>query len=334
MEQPRYFRGMRYLITGLVTFVVTCCFAQAKTIRPEPHWNYLDKRMVTTVGSVKMTIADTTVMESSTKSAYTITVSDMRKDHYVLTTRVDQTDNVIGDLEMQVSALPQVQRDSVMRRMREVMSAIYDPLLKMEFRFKVDRTGKAIELMDKEKNDEGIRASMMEGVKTMMSLAREDKRHTAQEVEAKLDHVLDSLSSSFAQVQVNYMNLMLEPYAYEFPVTGSTRQQAMITDVDAPMVDRFGPLPGSVEIGLDELSEKVIVARTITTYDPAALRTAALASDQKVDRKVKDISLVEESVYIIDRASGWITRVTKEVRMRMDTLRLLVHSTSELAPVR
>jgi hypothetical protein len=325
---------MRYLLTGLTALVATFCVAQVKTIRPEPHWNYLDKRLVTTVGSMKMTMADTTVMESSSKSAYTIAVSDMRKDHYVLTTRVDEADNMVGDLEMQVSALPQVQRDSVMHRMREVLSAIYDPLLKMEFRFKVDRTGKAIELLDEGKNEEEIRSAMMDGVKKMLSLAREDKRHTEQEVEAKMNHLLDSLSGSFSQVQVNNMNLMLEPYAFDFPVTGSSRQQAMITDVNAPMLDRFGALPGIMELGLDELSDRTIVARIVTTYDQAALRAAIMKDDPNAGKKLKDLSLVEESVYTIDRATGWLSRETKEIRLRMDTLRLVVHSASDLVPVR
>jgi hypothetical protein len=290
--------------------------------------------MVTTVGSVKMTMADTTVMESTSKSVYTIAVSDMRKDHYVLTIRVDETDDMVGDLETQVSGLPQVQRDSVMDRMREVLSAIYDPLVKMEFRFKVDRTGKAIELLDQAKNEEEMRSAMMEGVKQMLSLARVDKRHTEQEVETKMNHLLDSLSGSFSEVQVNNMNLMLEPYAFEFPVTGSSRQQAMITDVDAPMLDRFGALPGILELGLDELSDRTMVARIVTTYDQAALRAAMLKDDPKAGTKLKELSLVEESVYTIDRATGWLTRETKEIRLRMDSLRMVVHSSADLAPVR
>jgi hypothetical protein len=325
---------MRHLFTGLTFLAVTCCLAQVKTIRPEPHWNYLDKRMVTTVGTLKMTIADTTVMESSSKSAYTIAVSDMRKDHYVLTTRVDETDDLIGDLRTQVSGLPQVQRDSVMRRMREVLSAIYEPLMKLEFRFKVDRTGKATELLDEARNQEEIRTAMMDGVKQMLSLAREDKRHTEQEVEARMNHLLDSLSGAFSQVQVNNMNLFLEPYAYDFPVTGSSRQQAMITDVDAPMLDRFGTLPGIMELGLDELTDRTIVARIVTTYDQAALRAAILKDDPDAGKKLKELSLIEESVYTIDRASGWLTRETKEIRLRMDSLRLVVHSASDLGPVK
>ncbi|MBK9760094.1 MAG: hypothetical protein IPO90_09020 [Flavobacteriales bacterium] len=325
---------MRTLFTAPLLIASLACLGQGKTIRPEPHWNYLDRRNVTTTVALKMTVNDSSFMETTSRSSFTISVPDLRKEYFVITTKTDQTDDMIGNLDMQVAALPKVQQDSILRRIREVMSALYEPLMKMETSFKVDRTGKVIELLEQDKNKEEMRAGILEAVKNIQVISRENKRHTSQELEAKASHMVDSLYDSFAQVQVNNMNLVLEPYAYNFPMTGSVRQQAMVTDVNAPMMNGMGDLPAIIELGLDELTEKTLVARIVTTYDAEAVLKRLVARDPNTKLKKQDISLVEESVYSIDRGTGWLTRSTSEIRLRIEKIRMVVNTLSVLEVVK
>ncbi|MBL0046416.1 MAG: hypothetical protein IPP33_19095 [Flavobacteriales bacterium] len=128
---------MRTLFTAPLLIASLACLGQGKTIRPEPHWNYLDRRNVTTTVALKMTVNDSSFMETTSRSSFTISVPDLRKEYFVISTKTDQTDDMIGNLDMQVAALPKVQQDSILQRIREVMSALYEPLMKMETSFKV-----------------------------------------------------------------------------------------------------------------------------------------------------------------------------------------------------
>lgn len=325
---------MRTLFTAPLLIASLACLGQGKTIRPEPHWNYLDERKVTNTVVLKMTVNDTSFMETTSRSSFTISVPDLRKEYYILTTKTDQTDDMIGNLDMQVAALPEVQRDSVLHRIREVMSALYEPLMKMETSFKVDRTGKVIELLERDKNKEEMRTGILEAVKNIQAISRENKRHTSQELDVKANRMVDSLYDSFAQVQVNNMNLVLEPYAYNFPLTGSVRQPAMVTDVNAPMMNGMGDLPAVIELGLDELSEKALVARIVTTYDAEAVLKGLVTRNPDSKLKKQDISLIEESTYSIDRGTGWLTRSSSEVRLRMEKIRMVVNTVSVLEIVK
>ena len=105
---------MRTLFTAPLLIASLACLGQGKTIRPEPHWNYLDIREVATSTYMKVMVGDSVAQESTGTSECRISVPDMRKDHYVLALHTSNSAGLVGDMSPYVTELPEVFRDSVM----------------------------------------------------------------------------------------------------------------------------------------------------------------------------------------------------------------------------
>ena len=325
---------MRTLFTAPLLIASLACLGQGKTIRPEPHWNYLDIRQVATSTHMKVMVGDSVAQESTGTSECRISVPDMRKDHYVLALHTSNSAGLVGDMSPYVTELPEVFRDSVMKRMRQVVTELYAPMMERETRFKVSREGKAIEILEATNSKEDPRPGIVEAVKELQQLSRESKRCTAQQLEAHREQMVDSLYNSFAQLQTNSLDLVLEPYANAYPESGSIRQPTVLKEVDVPGLGALGDLPALMESGLDELSEKMMTARIVTAADADAVLKVLLARDPKSKLKKQDVSIVKETVFTIDRVSGWLTKATTELRVRAGTTTTRMNSSSVYSAIK
>jgi hypothetical protein len=319
---------MRYLVSLLFAATASTLFSQGKTVAVEPHWNYLDVRQVNTATRSKVTVGDSVAQESVHTSTCRLNVPDVRKDHFVLALRTSSSAGLVGDMRSYVTELPEVFRDSVMKRMQHVVADLYTPMMDRETRFKVNRTGKMIEVVEEVASKNDPRPAIVEAVKELQSLSRENKRRTGQQLEAHREQMVDSLYDAFAQLQTNSLNSVLEPYANVYPETGSTRQPTTLKSVDVPGLGAIGDLPAIMETGLDELSEKSLTARIVITGDADALLKILLARDPKSKLKKQDLSLVKETVYTMDRSTGWPTHASTEWRLRMGSTSAKVNTSS------
>lgn len=323
---------MRSPLISLVLLVSgQLCNAQSGDVRPTPKWMFEDVRELSTSTTTNVSEGDSVIRQEQSSASIHIKVEDMRKDHYVLSFRNLSSTQRIGDLSSMVTELPVVQRDSVMKRMRRVMEATYAPMQERETRFKVDRSGKLIGPLDAEKEAEEIKPLLREGVKQLQSLAREDKRNTAQAIEARGEHLTDSMYNAFTLWQVQGIHDLLAPFAFTFPGSGSLRQPDRLFLTDLPELKMLGELPAMTELGLDEQTGTTIIARVVTMADPGALLKAVLAIDPKSKLKMQDLSVVQECVYTIDRSSGWVTHATTELRARLGSIRIRRSLVSELS---
>ena len=146
--------------------------------------------------------------------------------------------------------------------------------------------------------------------------------------------MVDSLYNSFAQLQTNSLDLVLEPYANAYPESGSIRQPTVLKEVDVPGLGALGDLPALMESGLDELSEKMMTARIVTAADADAVLKVLLARDPKSKLKKQDVSIVKETVFTIDRVSGWLTKATTELRVRAGTTTTRMNSSSVYSAIK
>ena len=334
IQRVHYFRAMRYQFTASLLVATMACLAQGKTLRPEPHWNYLDIREIATITNVKVMVGDSVTQESTGASACLISVPDMRKDHYVLALKASNSAGLVGDMSPYVTELPAVFRDSVMKRMRQVVTDLYTPMMERETRFKVSRAGKAIEMLEGTTSTEDPRPGIVEAVKELQTLSRENKRCTAQQLEAHREQMVDSLYDAFAHLQTTNLDQVLEPFANAYPENGSTRQPSVLKNVGVPGLGEVGDLPALMESGLDDLSDKTMTARIVTTADADALLKILLARDPKSKLKKQDISLVKETVFTVDRGSGWLTKATTEWRLRLGTTTSRVNSATAYTAIK
>jgi hypothetical protein len=308
---------MRTLISVACTAWAVACAAQGKVIHPEPHWMYQDVRTVTSTTNLQVTIGDSVAQKSGGTSTFRISVPDIRKDQFIVSVRGGTAEEMIGDQRDLVTELPKVQQDSVLRRVRQATLDLYEPLFARESKFKVERTGRLVERMDVEAEKTELRPGLVDAVVGIQTLTRENKRHTAQQVEAHGSHMLDSLYDAYANLRTRIVQLILEPYTFNLPETGSARQPAVLNDLPISVLDGVHDLTATQEIGLDELSEKTLVARVVTTADQDALVKFFLAKDPKCGLKKMDVSAVKESVYTMDRSSGWCKQISTEWRVRI-----------------
>ncbi len=333
--RPRYFRGMRKLLFSLlIPAVGHTCSAQSGDVHPAPKWMFEDVRELSTSSTTKVTHGDSVIRDENSTARVRVKVADMRKEHYVLSVRNLASTGLVGDLSSMVAELPLVQRDSVMKRMRRVLEETYAPMQERGSRFKVDRSGKLIGSLDTDKDMEDLKPQLLEGVKQLQSLAREDKRNTAQVIEARREHLTDSMYTAFVHWQEKGILTLIAPFAFTFPGSGSVRQPDKLSLSDLPEFKNLGELPAMTELGLDEQTGTTIIARVVTTADGDALLKAALANDPKSKWKKQDLSVVQEQVYTIDRNSGWVTHATTELRARLGSISIRRNQVSELVTVK
>ena len=316
-----YFRAMRSFFHLLFSIPVLTTAAQTGTVRLTPGWIFGDVRQVTTVTTTVVNIGDSITETSTATTTARISVPDLRKDYYVLAVRTDATDGLVGDMSAAVAELPEVFRDSVLRRMREVVTSMYEPLAKRETRFKVGRDGKLIENLGFGEEADP-RPVILEAVKQLQVLTREDKRRTAQQLAASRELMTDSLLEAFERLQLATLQEVLDPYLPSFPVSGSVRQPVTMRDIHLPALPELHGLAGIQDLGLDELTEKTLVARVVQTGSSDELLKLVMAQAPQSTLKKQDLSVVEERVHTIDRVSGWPQRTTAETRVRIGGTRV------------
>jgi hypothetical protein len=319
---------MRTMISVACAALAVACTAQDKTIHPEPRWMYQDVRQVTSSSNTQVTIGDSVAQKSAGSSTFRISVPDIRKEHFIVSVRGGTAEDLIGDQHDLVMELPKVQQDSVLRRVRQATLDLYTPLFARESKFKVDKTGKLVERMEVEAEKTELRPGLVDAVVAIQTLTRENKRHTAQQVEAHGSRMLDSLYDAYAARRTQIVQLILEPYTFNLPESGSARQPTVLKDLRVPVLEGVSELPATQEMGLDELTEKTLVARVVTTADPDAVVKAMLARDPKTPLKKMDVSVIKESVYTVDRSTGWCTQITTEWRVRVGKKKARVQNTS------
>lgn len=322
---------MRKSLVLSALLLVTLTHGQSTILRPVPGWNYLDARSTTTITTTKVTVKDSVTHQGTGRSTMRIDVPELRKENYVLAMRGRVAEMPSGDLGPLVNELPEVQRDSILQRLRGILKDMYATLNPGELRLKVGRDGAPLEVISGEEAGKEMRAAINTAVADVLATSRLNKRRTGQQVETLRTTMADSLFASVDQARMHSLDDLLAPYAITFPINGSERKPTVLKDVDLPGIGTFAELPAMMEIGLDEANDKQIIARVVTTVKPEALHQAMLAADPAKKISVQDVSIIKESVYSLDRSTTWPVRTTTEWRARAGTRRTRIHSATDYA---
>jgi hypothetical protein len=221
-------------------------FAQNGTFRPVPKWHTGDKRQVDVQVTMKVQI-DTLSMNSHVASTYYLEVKRARRDGYELNVRSGTMTTPSMDMG-QGSGFDPGMVDSVNMKVGAFINAIYEPISKLEFRYLIDRSGTVhgpiVEKEDEDKLTQAVQQAF-ENLRTTFS--KPDGEPLLNIPKGAVAHLVDSLYSAVLQTQVNQMNYILKVYGTDFPLTGSTQQDVMVQDVQAPLHSTIPQLPGVLE---------------------------------------------------------------------------------------
>ena len=305
--------------------------AQSGGIRLAPHWYVGDLRQLNVTTTIKLETADTILLDVTNLSEFHLAFVDLKKDQFILTLRTDQSDALTAGVSMRLDTMPHGMQDTLPRGSGAILNTLYEPLKKLNTSYSVTRTGELAEMLDRDKNLETVKSGMQDGVLSLMALAGDNKKRSGAELDAKVDHTADSLYNSFVQVQVDELKNLLAGDAYTFPEDGSVRQRAKAHEVTVPIIETFGDLSSTLEIGIDQVTSKQLVGRVVTTYDADSVFKAMVALEAPAPKKKPRIQragleLKEESVYTFDRGSGWLTSSTSVLSFRSNRFRLRISS--------
>lgn len=324
----RIFRRGTYVCLAMM--LSAGLYGQAEVIRPVPNWRLGDKREVEVQVETQI-VADTLKLRSSSSATYQIEVTSARKDGYEITVRSWGMEAPTMELiDRDVAML-----DSVNQLMETMFQAMYEPLSKFDFRYRVDRDGTVLGLISGKDDRRKLTTAMSEAADRALSTLARTLGEPSQPIPPDaFAHVVDSLYDAFLEVQVNGMNYFLKVYATEFPLTGSLRQPVLVEDIQAPLHTDFPTIPGILEAGLDKNDAAELVGRTITTYDPDALFSYMQKQhNASVDQR-EGLFMDEECVERFDKRSGWLTRSTSSTRLRMGPFKMNMLVTTLLKPIR
>lgn len=313
---------------ALAFLIVTGSMGQSGTITPTPNWRLGDKREV--IVNVEMRIElDTVRLTSTSAASYEIEVTRARKEEYELAVRSGTME--APSLAVANANVPEL--GSAATLLKNVVHSMYEPLSRFVFRYRIDKKGSVLGLVQQKDDRSKLTAAMSKATQDAWVALHGQREETPPIPMAALEHVMDSIYDAFLEVQVNYMNYFLKIYGTEFPLKGSLRQPVHVKDMQAPLHLEYPELPAILEAGLDKNDADELVGRTITTYDPDALfeymrRSQGAALDQRAGLYLK-----EECVEHFDKRSGWLTNSTSSMRLRMGSLRMNLLVTTQLKPI-
>jgi len=322
-----------YILLSAALTSALIASAQSGGIRLAPHWYVGDKRIVTVSSSIHLQTSDTTAVDVTNASAFNLAVTDLRKTGFVLSVGTDQSDELTMDL-LRAPGDSSKMRDNLTAQKRSIVNAVYDPMKKLVTDFSITRTGEAAEILDKDKAHETLKDKTQDAVVEMLNLDGDGKHRTLEELDTKVDHMVDSLYGAFLAVQVNEVKYLLQGYAYTFPETGSVRLPLKAHHVEQPILSDFGELPAMMDIGVDKLTPKQLVGRVVTTYNADSLFKVLPHGTKKDPLKRQGLELTDESVYTFDRASGWLIAATTVINFRSNKFRMRISTATSLTVVK
>lgn len=320
----------RTVIAGLALLHALALWGQSDTYRPVPNWRLGDKREVKTQVESRI-VMDSLTIQTTSSSRFTLEVTSARKDGYVLAVR--SIDMEMPSMDMGEAHAAVV--DSVNRIMGAMVAAAIKPFSEYVFRYQVDRTGTALNLIAGKNDKRDLTEAMQRATADVISSLSEGFGKPEREIpQDTIAHLVDSLYEALLQVQVNDMNSFLQIYRTDFPVKGSLRQPVRIEDVQAPLRPDLPILPGVMEVGLDKNDDAELIGRTITTYDRDALFAYMQQLQGSADIPAEELFMDEECVERFDKRTGWLTRSTTALRFRMGLLHMNLKVTTVLQPIR
>jgi hypothetical protein len=299
-------------------------------IKPEVRWMINDQRKIEVTTTTRVQPNDSTKLNTSTRSVFNAQVTDLKKDIFTLTVRTDETNAL--DRDKVFFALP----DSVMNTMRKAPPGIYTPLIGQSTWYGVNRTGQLTGLLEKEKIKTRTHDGLLEGALDILAQDKQQTRRSSEQLDAAVNGLIDSLSNVFNAQQARVVNDLLTPFNYPLPQEGSERKPYAWKGLIIPGMGRMPEMPAVQESGCDKVDAKELIVRVVTTCDGDALLKAMNARTQGTTLpmlKKGDVSLIEESVYTFDRATGWLVSVTTELRFRSGKVTVRSNSKTVLTAI-
>lgn len=322
-------RTLRIRHTCVAAVLAAELFAQTGTIRPVPKWRLGDKRQVEVNVDTRIAM-DTLKLTMSSSATYQLEVVRARKDGYELMVRSEEME--MPSMGLASGGNPSL--DSANQFLGLWTKAIYEPLARFEFRYRLDRAGTVIGLVNGKDDKQKLTAAMSQAVENaLVVLPRTSGDTLPSPAPGLVAHVVDSLYEAFLEVQMNGMNYFLKIYSTDFPLSGSLRQAVRVTDVQAPIKHDLPVLPGVLEAGLDKNDDTELVGRTITTYDQDALHAYMQSLPGAASDQCGDVFMDEECVERFDKHSGWLVGSTCATRLKLGRMTLNVTESTKLQAV-